>query len=145
MLQIGSNFTHKNINRSIKTLTSLPNSLHHNTLLYIIKQNKPQKFKTLTKKHNIHNNVHFFSKHNNISKLITTTNLLLHPTYQKTTKIVLLKTITTKLPILTTTIYNYTHYIINTNYNKTITKPFHQKTLNKILHKTLTQSSLHQT
>lgn len=40
LLQVGSDFTRKGVDRSIEALASLPDSLRHNTLLYVVGQDK---------------------------------------------------------------------------------------------------------
>ncbi len=50
LLQVGSDFTRKGVDRSIEALASLPDSLRHNTLLYVVGQDKPRKFEALAEK-----------------------------------------------------------------------------------------------
>ncbi|XBY08879.1 glycosyltransferase [Escherichia coli] len=50
LLQVGSDFTRKGVDRSIEALASLPDSLRHNTLLYVVGQDKPRKFEVLAEK-----------------------------------------------------------------------------------------------
>lgn len=61
LLQVGSDFTRKGVDRSIEALASLPDSLRHNTLLYVVGQDKPRKFEALAEKRGVRSNVHFFS------------------------------------------------------------------------------------
>ena len=68
--------------------------------------------------------------------------LLLHPAYQEAAGIVLLEAITAGLPVLTTAVCGYAHYIVDANCGEAIAEPFRQETLNEILRKALTQSSL---
>lgn len=145
LLRINSSFAHGNISHSVRTLTSLPSSLHRGALLCIIKRSGPQGFRTLTRGHNIHDGIRFFSKHGSISRLVTTTSLLLRPTCRRTTKVILLRTVATKLPMLAATIYNCTRCVISTGYNRTVTRPFHRRALGRVLHGTLARSSLHRT
>lgn len=70
--------------------------------------------------------------------------LLLHPAYQEAAGIVLLEAITAGLPVLTTAVCGYAHYIVDANCGEAIAEPFRQETLNEILRKALTQSSLRQ-
>lgn len=83
LLQVGSDFTRKGVDRSIEALASLPDSLRHNTLLYVVGQDKPRKFEALAEKRGVRSNVHFFSGRNDVSELMAAADLLLHPAYQK--------------------------------------------------------------
>ncbi|HDP5000090.1 TPA: lipopolysaccharide glucosyltransferase I, partial [Escherichia coli] len=47
LLQVGSDFGRKGVDRSIEALASLPESLRHNTLLFVVGQDKPRKFEVL--------------------------------------------------------------------------------------------------
>ncbi len=81
LLQVGSDFTRKGVDRSIEALASLPDSLRHNTLLYVVGQDKPRKFEALAEKRGVRSNVHFFSGRNDVSELMAAADLLLHPAY----------------------------------------------------------------
>ena len=144
LLQVGSDFTRKGVDRSIEALASLPDSLRHNTLLYVVGQDKPRKFEALAEKRGVRSNVHFFSGRNDVSELMAAADLLLHPAYQEAAGIVLLEAITAGLPVLTTAVCGYAHYIVDANCGEAIAEPFRQETLNEILRKALTQSSLRQ-
>lgn len=47
LLQVGSDFTRKGVDRSIRALASLPETLRTNTLLYVVGQDRPRKFEAL--------------------------------------------------------------------------------------------------
>ena len=68
--------------------------------------------------------------------------LLLHPAYQEAAGIVLLEAITAGLPVLTTAVCGYAHYIEDANCGVAIAEPFRQEALNEALRKALTQPSL---
>ncbi|HHG0083379.1 TPA: lipopolysaccharide glucosyltransferase I [Escherichia coli] len=145
LLQVGSDFGRKGVDRSIKALASLPESLRHNTLLFVVGQDKPRKFEVLAEKLGVRSNVHFFSGRNDVSELMAAADLLLHPAYQEAAGIVLLEAITAGLPVLTTAVCGYAHYIADANCGAVIAEPFRQEELNAILRKALTQYSLRMT
>lgn len=142
LLQVGSDFVRKGVDRSIEALAALPESLRHNTLLFVVGQDKPRKFEVLAEKLGVRSNVHFFSGRNDVSELMAAADLLLHPAYQEAAGIVLLEAITAGLPVLTTAVCGYAHYIADANCGTVIAEPFSQEQLNEVLHKSLTQSSL---
>ncbi|WP_313109492.1 glycosyltransferase family 4 protein [Atlantibacter sp.] len=142
LLQVGSDFTRKGVDRSINSLASLPEAVRRNTQLFIVGQDKPGKFDTLAKKLGVQENVHFFSGRNDVSELMAAADLLLHPAYQEAAGIVLLEAITAGLPVLTTAVCGYAHHIVNANCGMALEEPFRQEALNDILRKALTQPSL---
>ncbi|EOC1854368.1 lipopolysaccharide glucosyltransferase I [Escherichia coli] len=142
LLQVGSDFGRKGVDRSIEALVSLPESLRHNTLLFVVGQDKPRKFEALAEKLGVRSNVHFFSGRNDVSELMAAADLLLHPAYQEAAGIVLLEAITAGLPVLTTAVCGYAHYIADANCGTVIAEPFSQEQLNEVLRKALTQAPL---
>ncbi|EFH1510107.1 TPA: lipopolysaccharide glucosyltransferase I [Escherichia coli] len=142
LLQVGSDFGRKGVDRSIEALASLPESLRHNTLLFVVGQDKPRKFEALAEKLGVRSNVNFFSGRNDVSELMAAADLLLHPAYQEAAGIVLLEAITAGLPVLTTAVCGYAHYIADANCGTVIAEPFSQEQLNDVLRKALTQSPL---
>ncbi len=142
LLQVGSDFVRKGVDRSIEALASLPESLRHNTLLFVVGQDKPRKFEALAEKLGVRSNVRFFSGRNDVSELMAAADLLLHPAYQEAAGIVLLEAIAAGLPVLVTSVCGYAHYIADANCGTAIAEPFCQEQLNEVLRKALTQSPL---
>lgn len=142
LLQVGSDFTRKGVDRSINALASLPEALRRNTQLFIVGQDKPGKFESLAEKLGVRGNVHFFSGRNDIAELMAAADLLLHPAYQEAAGIVLLEAITAGLPVLTTSVCGYAHHIVRANCGMALEEPFRQEALNDILRKALTQPPL---
>ncbi|HHC4883290.1 TPA: lipopolysaccharide glucosyltransferase I [Escherichia albertii] len=142
LLQVGSDFVRKGVDRSIEALASLPESLRHNTLLFVVGQDKPRKFEALAEKLGVRSNVRFFSGRNDVSELMAAADLLLHPAYQEAAGIVLLEAIAAGLPVLVTSVCGYAHYIADANCGTVIAEPFCQEQLNEVLRKVLTQSPL---
>ena len=142
LLQVGSDFGRKGVDLGSQAITSLPESLRHNTLLFVVGQDKPRKFEALAEKLGVRSNVHFFSGRNDVSELMAAADLLLHPAYQEAAGIVLLEAITAGLPVLTTAVCGYAHYIADANCGTVIAEPFSQEQLNEVLRKALTQSPL---
>ncbi|MCZ8624370.1 lipopolysaccharide glucosyltransferase I [Escherichia albertii] len=142
LLQVGSDFVRKGVDRSIEALASLPESLRHNTLLFVVGQDKPRKFEALAEKLGVRSNVRFFSGRNDVSELMAAADLLLHPAYQEAAGIVLLEAIAAGLPVLVTSVCGYARYIADANCGTVIAEPFCQEQLNEVLRKALTQSPL---
>ena len=142
LLQVGSDFTRKGVDRSIRALASLPETLRQNTLLFVVGQDKPRKFQALADKLNVHANVRFFSGRNDVAELMAAADLLMHPAYQEAAGIVLLESFAAGLPVLTTAICGYAHYIRDANCGVVIEEPFQQDILNEVLCRALREPSL---
>lgn len=142
LLQIGSDFTRKGVDRTIKALSALPDTLRDNTLLFIVGQDKSRKFETLARKLGVQDNVRFFSGRNDVAELMASADLLLHPAYQEAAGIVLLEAITAGLPVLTTAVCGYAHYVADANCGVVIEEPYRQAELNECLRNALQHASL---
>ncbi|HDT6547151.1 TPA: glycosyltransferase family 4 protein [Kluyvera ascorbata] len=142
LLQIGSDFTRKGVDRTITALSTLPDELRSQTLLFVVGQDKSRKFEALAEKLGVQDNVRFFSGRNDVAELMASADLLLHPAYQEAAGIVLLEAITAGLPVLTTAICGYAHYIAEANCGEVIAEPYRQADLNACLRNALQHPSL---
>ncbi|WP_348231264.1 glycosyltransferase, partial [Salmonella enterica] len=50
LLQVGSDFNRKGVDRSIEALASLPETLRQNTVLYVVGLDKPKNFAALAER-----------------------------------------------------------------------------------------------
>lgn len=144
LLQVGSDFTRKGVDRSIKALASLPEHLRQKTKLFVVGQDKSRRFESLASQYNVRENVHFFSGRNDIAELMAAADLLLHPAYQEAAGIVLLEAVTAGLPVLTTAVCGYAHYIADAQCGSVIEEPYRQEALDECLLNALQQDSLRQ-
>lgn len=145
LLQVGSDFSRKGVDRSIEALASLPYALRSKTRLYVVGQDKPGKFAALAQKLNVSENVHFFAGRNDVSDLMAAADILLHPAYQEAAGIVLVEAIAAGLPVLTTSVCGYAGYIADAKCGAVFAEPFQQKALNDMVYKALTETSLRAT
>lgn len=142
LLQIGSDFTRKGVDRSIAALASLPEAVRENALLYVVGQDNPRKFEALAEKCGVSRHVRFYSGRNDVAELMAAADILLHPAYQEAAGIVLLEAITAGLPVLTTAVCGYAHFIADAQCGCVIEEPYLQKALNESLLKALEHPSL---
>jgi Glycosyltransferase len=144
LLQVGSDFTRKGVDRSIEALAALPDALRRKATLYVVGQDKPGRFETLATKLGVREQVHFFSGRNDVSELMAAADVLLHPAYQEAAGIVLLEAITGGLPVLVSEVCGYAHYIAAANCGEVIGEPWQQSALNDALRNALTNPQLRQ-
>ncbi|WLI78146.1 glycosyltransferase family 4 protein [Kosakonia sp. H02] len=133
LLQVGSDFSRKGVDRSIAAVAALPEAIRKNTLLFVVGQDKPVRFAAQADKLGIKENVRFFSGRNDVSELMAGADLLIHPAYQEAAGIVLLEAITAGLPVLTTSVCGYAHYITQAQCGVVINEPYSQMALNDAL------------
>ena len=142
LLQVGSDFRRKGVDRSIAAIAALPEAMKRNTVLFVVGQDKPGRFAALADKFGVKNNVRFFSGRNDVSELMAMADILLHPAYQEAAGIVLLEAITAGLPVITTAVCGYAPYIAKADCGAVIGEPYSQKALNEALYRALNDAEL---
>lgn len=142
LLQVGSDFNRKGVDRTIEALAALPETIRKDTRLYIVGQDKSARFEKMATKRGIRENVHFFSGRNDVSELMAAADLLIHPAYQEAAGIVLLEAIAAGLPVITTAVCGYAHYITDAQCGEVIAEPFHQDILTQKLTNALSKDTL---
>lgn len=142
LLQVGSDFSRKGVDRSIHAVAALPKEVLANTLLFVIGQDKAAKFESMAKKYGISDHVKIFAGRNDIAELMAAADLLLHPAYQEAAGIVLVEAIAAGLPVITTSVCGYAPYIDKAKCGIVIPEPYQQSTFNEALKKALIQPAL---
>lgn len=130
LLQIGSDFSRKGVDRSIEALASLPEDRRQKTHLIIIGQDKPNKFIKLANQLKIDKNVHFLLGRDDVPYFIAGCDLLLHPARSENTGTVILEALVGGLPEIVSRECGYSHYVTIANTGHVIEKPYNQENYN---------------
>ncbi|NTX85628.1 glycosyltransferase family 4 protein [Citrobacter youngae] len=140
IIQIGSDFTRKGVDRTIKAIASLPEAVRKQTILFVVGQDKPDRYIKLATEYGVADNIKFFPGRNDVSELMAAADLLLHPAYQEAAGIVLVEAIAAGLPVITTAVCGYAHYVKDAECGIVIDELFEQKLLNEAVYFSLTDS-----
>ena len=133
LLQVGSGFKTKGLDRSLRALSSLPESLRLRTRLIAIGQDEPQTFLRLANSLGLDKQVSILSGRDDIPRFLLGADLLVHPAYSENTGTVLLEALVAGLPVLTTAVCGYAHYIQEAEGGCVVPEPFEQTTLSETL------------
>ena len=133
LVQIGSGFITKGLDRSIRALAALPETLKKRTRLMVVGQDDPGKFQRLAQSLGIAERVEFLSGRSDVPRFLLGADLLIYPAYNENTGTVLLEALVAGLPVLVTDVCGYAHYIEEADCGLVVPSPFEQKTLNKML------------
>lgn len=139
MLQIGSGFRTKGLDRSLHGLASLSSELQAHTQLFVIGQDDPAEFKSLAKQLGIADKVTFFSGRDDIPRFLQGADMLVHPSYAENTGGVILEAVVAGLPVLVTDVCGYAHYVAEAKAGELIESPYCQQTFNGKLAKMLVE------
>lgn len=130
LLMVGSGFKTKGLDRSLKGLASLPTDIKIRCHLWIAGQDDPDSFIRQAKQLGIVNQVKFLGGCDDIPQLLLAADVLLHPAYNENTGTVLLEALASGLPVLTTDVCGYAHYIEQANAGIVLKSPFQQTNFN---------------
>ena len=133
LLQIGSGFKTKGLDRSLKALASLPKGLLARTRLIAIGQDEPSFFQRLASSLGLAECVSILSGRSDIPRFLLGADLLIHPAYNENTGTVLLEALVAGLPVLATAVCGYAHYIAEAEGGLVIPDPFVQSQLDSML------------
>lgn len=137
LVQIGSGFKTKGLDRSIRALAALPDELRKRTRLLVIGQDDAQPFIRQAREAGIGEQVRFLGGRDDVPRFLLGADLLIHPAYNENTGTVLLEALVAGLPVLTTDVCGYAHYIEEADCGRVMPSPFSQSQLNEALERML--------
>ena len=133
LVQIGSGFKTKGLDRSLKALAALPGELKRRTRLIAIGQDDPRAFQLQARALGISEQVQILKGRSDIPRFLLGADLLIHPAYNENTGTVLLEALVAGLPVLVTDVCGYAHYIAEADGGRVLPSPFEQGALNHLL------------
>lgn len=133
LVQIGSGFKTKGLDRSLKALAALPAELRARTRLIAIGQDEPRPFLRQIRHLGLQDQVQILKGRDDIPRFLLGADLLIHPAYNENTGTVLLEALVAGLPVLTTAACGYAHYIEKADAGRVIPLPFAQGALDQAL------------
>lgn len=140
LLQVGSDFKRKGVERSLRAVASLPEDLRQKVVFLVVGQDKPDRYQMLAGQLGIDQQVRFFAGRSDVPDFMAAADVLLHPAHQEAAGIVLLEAITAGLPVIVTEVCGYAFHIDKAQAGQVIASPFSQEALNAALHTALGQT-----
>ena len=133
LVQIGSGFKTKGVDRSLKALAALPAELKKRTRLFVIGQDDPKVFQLQSATLGLGDHVTFMKGRSDIPRFLMGADVLIHPAYNENTGTVLLEALVAGLPVLVSAVCGYAHYIAEADSGLVLDEPFDQAQLNQYL------------
>ncbi|EIK96941.1 lipopolysaccharide core biosynthesis protein WaaG [Pseudomonas sp. M47T1] len=137
LVQIGSGFKTKGVDRSLKALAALPADLKKRTRLFVIGQDEPKFFQLQAAALGLSDQVDIMKGRSDIPRFLLGADLLIHPAYNENTGTVLLEAAVAGLPVLVSAVCGYAHYIAEADCGLVLDEPFDQAQLNQYLSRML--------
>lgn len=142
VVQIGSGFRTKGLDRSLNAIAALPEALRARTRFIVIGQDDPRPFRIQVKALRIEENVTILPGRTDIPRFLLGADVLIHPAYAENTGTVLLEAVVAGLPVLTTAVCGYARYISEADAGKVLPEPFEQSTLDAALSSMLSDDAV---
>ena len=133
ILQIGSGFRVKGVDRSLEAIAALPPYLKQNIHYLLIGQDKSNRFVKLAATLGLTSQVTILPGRDDVPNLLQAADLMLHPAYSESAGYVLLEATIAGLPILTTASCGYAFHIEKARSGEVCPLPFQQQKLNEML------------
>lgn len=133
LLMVGSGFKTKGLDRTLLSIAALNPDLKNRVKLFVIGKDNPARFIRQAKKLKINPQITFLGGRHDVPDFLLAADLLLHPAYNENTGTVLLEAVAAGLPVLTTDVCGYAHYITEADAGCVIASPFNQHHLNQTL------------
>ncbi|HDZ07933.1 glycosyltransferase family 4 protein [Pseudohongiella sp.] len=140
VLQIGSGFRVKGLDRSLRALAALPEPVRNKTRFFIVGQDKPAKYQRLARRLGIRQQCQFLGGRDDVPMFLQGCDLLLHPALSESAGYTLLEAVINGLPVLTTDTCGYAFHVSDAGAGQVCPSPFVQKDLNARLHEMLISS-----
>ncbi len=137
LLQVGSGFKTKGLDRSLQALANLPDELRRRARLIAIGQDEPSAFLRLARTLGVERQVSILPGRGDIPRFLLGADLLVHPAYNENTGTVLLEALVAGLPVLCSAICGYAHYIDEAKGGRVIPEPFAQAAMDGLLREML--------
>lgn len=130
LLALGSGFKTKGVDRTLHALAQLPEPWRSRTRLFVVGQDRPDAFIRMARSLGIASQVSFFPGRDDVPALLLGADVLVHPAYRENTGNVLLEAMIAGLPVITTEVCGYAHYVRDAAMGVVLTSPFSQPTYN---------------
>ena len=113
VLMVGSGFRTKGVDRAIRAMAALaPDSRVQRLHLLIAGDGKAEPYSALARTCGVQAQITFLGGRTDVPELMAAADVLLHPAYNENTGAVLLEAMAVGLPVLTTDVCGYAHYMI---------------------------------
>ena len=130
VLQVGSGFKVKGVDRSLRAMGALPSELKSRVFYVLVGQDKVRKFHRLAKKLSVAENFLYLGPREDVPDLLAAADLMLHPAYAESAGYTILEAVVAGLPILTTASCGYAFHVERANAGYVVEEPYQQESLN---------------
>jgi UDP-glucose:(heptosyl)LPS alpha-1,3-glucosyltransferase len=136
LLQVGSGFRTKGVDRSIAAFASLPDDFREHTRLVVAGRGKERPLKKLARRLGVDDRVTLLGARDDVADLLLAADLMIHPARNEATGTVLIEALAAGLPVLCSGNCGFADYVRESG-GVVLHNPFSQRIFNKVLLRTL--------
>lgn len=144
LLNVGSRFRTKGIDRALIALASLPPELRARSRLVVVGDDAARPFLRLARRLSVDERVTFTGAREDVAAFYYAADLLIHPAYTENTGTTLLEAMVCGLPVLATANCGFGFHVKNAGAGLICPSPFRQEKLNELLAEMLDRERLTQ-
>lgn len=133
LVQIGSDFPRKGLDRSIQALAALPAERRAATRLVALGADDAQHFLNQADRLGIGGQVVIPGPRDDVPRFLLGADILMHPARHENTGTVLLEAVAAGLPVLASATCGYAHHILSAQAGQIVPEPFSQPDLDRAL------------
>lgn len=133
LLQVGSGFSTKGVDRTLRALAHLPAERRRRTKLAIVGRHAWWPSMWLPVKLGLTNNVQFLAGRDDVMALMAGADLLIHPGRNEAAGVVLIEALVSGLPVLCSGLCGHAHHIRAAQAGRVLSEPFNQAELDRHL------------
>lgn len=141
IVQIGSDFKRKGVDRSLQAIASLPPEIKQKVIYLVIGQDKSEAYQKIAKQKAISHQVRFYVGRNDIPDFLFAADLLLHPARQEAAGMVLIEALAAGLPVIVSGVSGYAYHITDADAGIVLSEPYLQSELNQVLQSAITNKA----
>jgi len=132
LLEVGSGFRTKGVDRAIAAIAALPDEVRSRTRLFVAGRGKEKPYLKLARRLGIDDRVTLLGERRDVPDLLLAADLLLHPARNEAAGAVLLEAIAAGTPVLCTSNCGFVPFVAAAG-QPTLPLPFRQRELNRLL------------
>ena len=137
LLAVGSGFRTKGLERTLAAFASLPTRLRERAHLFVVGGDNAAPYEKIARRLGVRSGVRFVGGRDDVPEFLLGADLLLHPARRENTGTVLLEAMVAGLPVITTDVCGYAHYVFDEGMGEVLASPFEQSALNRSLRRLL--------
>jgi UDP-glucose:(heptosyl)LPS alpha-1,3-glucosyltransferase len=142
LLQLGSGFHTKGLDRSILAFAHLPEGLRAKTRLYVVGSGQSRAYARLARRLGVADRVVFLGPRDDVPQILVSADLLIHPARYENTGTALLEALASGLPVIASGVCGYAPYVEQAHGGWVVPEPFRQEVFDDIVQSALEHADL---